>query len=184
MKSTSQLTASNPRKRDVVLGARSPFPLVQDDEKYLVLDPTANGRLLQVVFVVDPNDTVFVIHARPLPGGKEALPKEDAVKKKSESKRRRYGRMTASGLAEATTAYGREMAIDDFRPLSEESLKRWEKARRKPGRPRRGKGVKVISVSVEQDLLFESDRLARRLGVSRARLIERGLRVILEGAGK
>jgi metal-responsive CopG/Arc/MetJ family transcriptional regulator len=44
--------------------------------------------------------------------------------------------------------------------------------------------VKVISVSVEQDLLVESDRLARRLGVSRARLIERGLRVILEVAGK
>lgn len=106
------------------------------------------------------------------------------MKKKSASKRSRYGRMTASELAEATVPYGREMAIDDFRPLSEKALNRWEKARRKPGRPRRGKGVKVISVSVEQDLLFESDRLARRLGVSRARLIERGLRVILEEAGK
>jgi hypothetical protein len=92
--------------------------------------------------------------------------------------------MKADELAEATAAYGREMAIDAFRPLTKAERVRWNRARRNPGRPRRGKGVKVISVSVEQDLLLASDRLARRLGVSRARLIERGLRVILEGAGK
>ena len=51
---------------DVILTARSPFPLGQDDEKYLVWGPTASGRLLQVVFVIDPDATVFVIHARPL----------------------------------------------------------------------------------------------------------------------
>src|SRR5882762_3445472 len=98
------------------------------------------------------------------------------MKKKAASKRSRYSRMTTSELAEATAAYDREMVIDEFHPLSERPLRRWEKARRNPGRPRRGKGVKVISVSVEQDLLLQSDRLARRLGVSRARLIEKGLR--------
>jgi len=51
---------------DVIRGARSPFPLVQDDEKYLVWGPGTGGRLLQVVFVIDPDDAVFVIHARPL----------------------------------------------------------------------------------------------------------------------
>lgn len=51
---------------EVILDARSPFPLVQDDEKYLVWGPTAAGRLLQVVFVIDPSDAIFVIHARPL----------------------------------------------------------------------------------------------------------------------
>jgi hypothetical protein len=105
-------------------------------------------------------------------------------KKKPSRKSDRYETMKTDELAEATAAYGREMAIDEFRPLTKSARIRWERARRAPGRPRRGKGVKVISVSVEQDLLFESDRLARRLGVSRARLIERGLRVILEGAGK
>ncbi len=50
----------------VVLGARAPFPLVQAAEKYLVWGPTQNGRLLQVVFVLDPDDSVFVIHARDL----------------------------------------------------------------------------------------------------------------------
>ena len=28
--------------------------------------PTAAGRLLQVVFLLDEDDTVFIIHARPL----------------------------------------------------------------------------------------------------------------------
>jgi hypothetical protein len=43
-----------------------------------------------------------------------------------------------------------------------------------------GGGVKVISVSVERGLLARSDALARDLGISRASLIERGLRAVLE----
>lgn len=37
----------------------------------------------------------------------------------------------------------------------------------------------MISVSVERGLLARSDALARTLGISRAALIERGLRVVL-----
>jgi uncharacterized DUF497 family protein len=51
---------------EVVRGARSPFPVVQNDEKFLVWGSTSAGRLLQVVFVIDPDDSIFVIHARPL----------------------------------------------------------------------------------------------------------------------
>jgi uncharacterized DUF497 family protein len=51
---------------EVLLRARPPFPLAQDDQKYLVWGPTEAGRLLQVIFVIDPDDTIFVIHARPL----------------------------------------------------------------------------------------------------------------------
>jgi uncharacterized DUF497 family protein len=51
---------------EVVSGARSPYPLLQSDEKYLVWGPTQDGRLLQVVFVIAEDGTVFVIHARPL----------------------------------------------------------------------------------------------------------------------
>jgi uncharacterized DUF497 family protein len=40
--------------------------LGQDDGKYLVWGPAASGRLLQVVFVLESDETVFVIHARPL----------------------------------------------------------------------------------------------------------------------
>ena len=99
--------------------------------------------------------------------------------KKPKATKKPLGRMTSSELAEATAAYGREMAIDGFRPMDQPSRARWERAKRKVGRPRRGKGARVISVSVEQDLLEASDRLAKQLGVSRARLIERGLRTVI-----
>ncbi len=57
---------SRAEAEEVVLGARAPFPLVQAEEKYLVWGPTEEGRLLQVVFVIDPESSIFVIHGRPL----------------------------------------------------------------------------------------------------------------------
>lgn len=57
----------DPREaEEVVRSARSPYPLVSTDDKSLVWGPTADGRFLQVVFLVDDEDSVFVIHARPL----------------------------------------------------------------------------------------------------------------------
>ena len=50
----------------VVEGARSPFPRSGGDDKYLVWGPTESGRLLRVVFVIDEDDAIFVIHARSL----------------------------------------------------------------------------------------------------------------------
>ena len=106
------------------------------------------------------------------------------MKKKSRTARRPFRAMRTDELAEATAAYGQEMVVDEFKPLTKAARSRWERAQRKPGRPRRGRGVKVISVSVEQDLLQRSDKLARSLGLSRARLIERGLKVVLATGGK
>ena len=51
---------------EIVGSAKSPYPLIQDGEKYLVWGPTDDGRLLQVVFVIDDVGKIFVIHARPL----------------------------------------------------------------------------------------------------------------------
>jgi uncharacterized DUF497 family protein len=51
---------------EVVRRARPPYPLAHADEKFLVWGPTAEGKFLQVVFVVDEEDSVFIIHARPL----------------------------------------------------------------------------------------------------------------------
>ena len=106
------------------------------------------------------------------------------MKKKSAGRSSRYEAMNNHELAEATAAYDHEMVIDQFQPLSKRSQARWERARRKPGRPQRGKGAQVISVSVERDLLSRSDTLARNLGLSRARLIERGLKAVLAAEGK
>ena len=50
----------------VVECARRPFPRKIDDDKWLAWGPGAGGRLLQVVFLVEEGDSVYVIHARPL----------------------------------------------------------------------------------------------------------------------
>lgn len=80
--------------------------------------------------------------------------------------------------------YDQEMVIDRFKPLSAESRALWEKARRKPGRPRRGQGSKVISLSVERSLLARADDLAKNMGLTRAALIERGLKAVLAAEGR
>jgi uncharacterized DUF497 family protein len=50
----------------VVQQATHPFPRQIGEEKLLVLGQGRGGRFLQVIYVLDPDDTVFVIHARPM----------------------------------------------------------------------------------------------------------------------
>ena len=63
-----------------VEGARRPFPRKVEGDKWLVWGRGIGGRLLQVVFVVDEDDSVYVIHARPL----------------TDREKRRYRRMVRS----------------------------------------------------------------------------------------
>lgn len=46
--------------------ARAPYPLRRGEDKWMVKGAGNGGRLLQAIYVVDPDGTVFVIHARPL----------------------------------------------------------------------------------------------------------------------
>ena len=50
----------------VVRQARLPYPQQVGEEKLFVIGQGRGGRYLQVVYVLDPDYTVFVIHARPL----------------------------------------------------------------------------------------------------------------------
>ncbi len=90
-----------------------------------------------------------------------------------------YRSMTREELAEATAEFDREFVADNFGHPTADARELWQRAKRKPGRPRLGKGVKVISVSLEKGLLDEADKLAKSKGVSRAGLIARGLRAVL-----
>lgn len=103
--------------------------------------------------------------------------------KGSKSRVEKYARMSLEQLRRETAEFDREMAIDSSRALTRAERRAVEAARRKPGRPRQGAGVKVISVSVERRLLAQSTALARRLGISRAALVERGLRAVLAAEG-
>jgi uncharacterized protein len=55
----------------VVRNAKRPYPLRKEEEKWLVRGRGRGGRPIQVVFIVDDDKSVFVIHARPLDKRKE-----------------------------------------------------------------------------------------------------------------
>jgi uncharacterized DUF497 family protein len=50
----------------VVETARRPYPMARPDDKWLAVGRGRSGRWLQVIYILDSEDVVFVIHARPL----------------------------------------------------------------------------------------------------------------------
>jgi uncharacterized DUF497 family protein len=50
----------------VVRLARPPYPRKIEEDKWLVVGRGRGGRFLQVIYVVDSDKTVFIIHARPV----------------------------------------------------------------------------------------------------------------------
>lgn len=99
---------------------------------------------------------------------KSRSPAKKAMKPRPRSRR-------SKDVSEFDTEY----VADTFRDPPPTALAKWEKAKAKRGRPVQGKGAKVISVSIEQGLLARADKLARKKGISRAKLISRGLNAVL-----
>ena len=90
-----------------------------------------------------------------------------------------YWEMTTAELREATSEFDREFIGDTFGPPTPEQRSRFEKAKRKRGRPRKGMGSKTISVTVEKSLLAKADRLAKKHHLPRAAIIARGLQAVV-----
>ena len=67
------------------------------------------------------------------------------------------------------------------KPLSAAGRAQHERARR--GRPRKGQGAEIVSLSIEKELLRQAERLARAQGLSRSELFSRGLRAVMAAAG-
>lgn len=91
----------------------------------------------------------------------------------------RFVRMNAEELAKATAEFDKEFIADTFGPLRPEDRALLRGAKNKPGRPRRGQGVKVISLSVERGLLRDCDAIAKRMGLRRSAVIDMSLRIYL-----
>jgi hypothetical protein len=99
---------------------------------------------------------------------------------KSKKPSKPYWEMTTEELAAATAEFDKEFIGDTFSTPSPAEMAQWERAKRKRGRPQTGDGAKVICVTVEQGLLRRSDRMARKLGISRSALVARGLEAVLD----
>jgi BrnA antitoxin of type II toxin-antitoxin system len=54
---------------------------------------------------------------------------------------REYVREVSSEIAEDRGKYGTKRVIEEFGPMTAAARARWVRAKRKPGRPRRGKGA-------------------------------------------
>jgi hypothetical protein len=80
-------------------------------------------------------------------------------------------------------AKGPARLIAESRPLNRRQRAVWKDIQRaiktKMGRPKIGKGVKVISLSMERDLLKRADAYAKQHGLKRAQLVAESLRKLL-----
>ncbi len=88
--------------------------------------------------------------------------------------------MTTAELEALTKDLDDEFVAEKFKPLTARERTEWETIKRGRGRPLVGKGAKVVSVSIERDLLARADKAAKRVGVSRARLVAAGLSRVLD----
>ena len=89
--------------------------------------------------------------------------------------------MNAQELQNSTAEFDKEFVGDTFKRPTATQKARLTKAKLKRGRPKLGRGVQVISVSVEKNLLKAVDQLAKKKNTKRAELITFGLQAILNG---
>jgi len=87
--------------------------------------------------------------------------------------------MTAKELAAATRQFDEPFAADASRPLTEAERRRWQRAKKKRGRPGTGLGVRRISVSMEQGLLRQVTALAKKRHISRSQLLAEAVTSVL-----
>jgi uncharacterized DUF497 family protein len=50
----------------VVNRAQRPYPTPIGNEKWLVIGAMRNSRMIQAIYLIEPQQILFVIHARPL----------------------------------------------------------------------------------------------------------------------
>ena len=67
----------------------------------------------------------------------------------------------------------------ETRPATAEERARFDRIRRKAGRPKIGQGAKVVAVTLEQGLLKRVDAYARRHAMKRAEMISRALKLLM-----
>ena len=90
--------------------------------------------------------------------------------------------MNTDELRRATAEFDREFIADTFAPMDARQRAAWERLKNaKPGKNGR---TKAIAVRVDSALLNRADVLARKLKISRAKLIARGLRAMLASQGE
>lgn len=68
----------------------------------------------------------------------------------------------------------REIPLSELRPLNAQERKRWNKFKKRLGRPKVGRGAKLVTVSLERGRAEQIDEFLRRHGLGRSTLFARG----------
>jgi hypothetical protein len=71
----------------------------------------------------------------------------------------------------------------DWHPLTPAQRRQWSRIKRKVGRPRVGKGAKIVPVNIERGLLKEADSFAKQHKLKRSQMVAEGLRLVMKRAG-
>ena len=74
-----------------------------------------------------------------------------------------------------------EQRLARSKPLTPRQRAQWGRIKKKMGRgrPKIGKGHKLISLSIERGLLGRADAYAKRHGLKRTELVAKGLRAVM-----
>jgi hypothetical protein len=96
------------------------------------------------------------------------------------SKRKPYDQMNADELAKATAEFDRESIEAPGRPATPAERRKFNRVRRRMGRPKVGKGATRVLVTVEKGLLKEADKFAKQNGMKRAHMVAKGLRLVMD----
>ena len=89
--------------------------------------------------------------------------------------KKKYWEMNTDELAAETARFDKSFVIDESRPLTPAERAKWNKVRRKRGRPKTGEGFKRITISLERGLARKVDALVKKRKTSRSRLLAQAL---------
>jgi hypothetical protein len=92
-----------------------------------------------------------------------------------------YDQMTANELAKATAEYDRPWTGPGLpgKPLTTADRAKHRRANL-GGRPRIGKGAKIVPISIERGLLQEADSFAKQHNLKRSQMVAEGHRLVMQ----
>jgi hypothetical protein len=102
---------------------------------------------------------------------------------KPEKRRKEYWEMTTEELREATKEFDAGDGGPAMKPSPEDLAQQRRARRKRPGRPKVGRGAKRVSVSIEGRRLKQIDEAAMRMGITRSEFIARAVERQMTKAG-
>jgi hypothetical protein len=95
-----------------------------------------------------------------------------------------FEQMSDAQRAAFVKQYDRDIPLSETRPLTIAEQKLFKRIlRRGRGRPRIGKGAARINITIEKGLLGRVNAFSKKQKISRARMIAKGLELVMKKAG-